>query len=133
MTLLSSLCEKVDAQLKRRHGTSRSDCLVRLSFNLQRGLHGTHNVRYKRGVFRVLSLLKFSCTCAWSDNAILRSHAFLLRGCTTPLRGCCCWPTLSRLVNRRPILSREDFVSSHVAPAAAPARYKLISCGAAFV
>ena len=32
MTLLSSLCEKVDAQLKRRHGISRSDCLARLSF-----------------------------------------------------------------------------------------------------
>ena len=30
-------------------------------------------------------------------------------------------------MNRRLILSREDFGSSHVAPAAAPARYELIS------
>ena len=47
MTLLSSLCEKVDAQLKRRHGTSRNDCLARLSFDLQRGLHGALNAQRK--------------------------------------------------------------------------------------
>ena len=43
----SSLCEKVDAQLKRRHGTSKSDCLARLSFDLQRGLHGALNAQRK--------------------------------------------------------------------------------------
>ena len=47
MILPSSLCEKVDAQLKRRHGTSRSDCLARLSFDLQRGLRGALNAQHK--------------------------------------------------------------------------------------
>ena len=47
MILLSNLCEKVDAQLKRRYGISRSDCLARLSVDLQRGLHGALNVQCK--------------------------------------------------------------------------------------
>ena len=47
MILLSNLYEKVDAQLKRRHGTSRSDCLARLSFDLQRGLRGALNAQHK--------------------------------------------------------------------------------------
>ena len=47
MILLSNLYEKVDAQLKRRHGTSRSDCLARLSFDLQKGLHGALNAQRK--------------------------------------------------------------------------------------
>ena len=34
MILLSNLCKKIDAQLKRRHGISRSDCLACLSFDL---------------------------------------------------------------------------------------------------
>ena len=47
MILLSNLWEKVDAQLKRRYGTSTNDCLARLSFDLQRGLHGALNAQCK--------------------------------------------------------------------------------------
>ena len=47
MTLLSNLCEKVDAQLKRRYAILWSDCLARLSFDLQRGLHGVLNAQRK--------------------------------------------------------------------------------------
>ena len=39
--------EKVDAQLKRRHGTSKSDYLAHLSFDLQQGFHGVLNAQRK--------------------------------------------------------------------------------------